>query len=377
MATVSRLRTVALTTHTVDVVARLARRGDDHVTLLREVDRVMRAAVGYDFSAWATIDPGTCLVTGCLPVGDDPFEASGHLYRTFEIEYLGTEPLTLSTVGSGTPFAGSLHTLADEVTANRRYREILAPAGLDDELFAVFSADGQCWGAVRAYRQSGAEPFTRADLDRFTAIAQPLAEGLRLAFLRAATGNPDGLHEPPGVVMITDDGRIRSATGAAESLLRGLDGVGDGGDGKGAGDDPTVLRSLAARLSHGDVAAATLTGRGGPVTLHASRLADDQLVVIVERPRPPELTPRIMDAYDLTPRESEVTLLVLRGSTTAQIARHLDMSAYTVQDHLKSVFAKVDVQTRGELAHALHTRFYLPPRRQGAVPSPYGYFLGA
>jgi DNA-binding CsgD family transcriptional regulator len=369
MATVSRLRTVAVIP-TADVVARLAHQGDDHVTLLREVDRVMRSAVGYDFSAWATIDPGTCLVTGCVPAGADPFEGTGHLYRTFEIEYLGTEPLTLGAVPATAPFAGSLHAMVDEVAANRRYREILAPAGIDDELFAVFSADGQPWGSVRAYRPRGAERFTPPDLDRFTAIAQPVAEGLRLAFLRAATANPAGLHEPPGVVMTTGEGHIRSCTGAAESLLCGLDGAGDEAA-------PTVLRSLAARISYDDVASATLTGRNGPVTLHASRLGDDELAVIVERPRPLELTPRIMEAYDLTPRESEVTMLVLQGCTTAQIARQLGMSAYTVQDHLKSVFAKVDVQTRGELAHALHTRFYLPPRRDGATPSPYGYFLGA
>jgi DNA-binding CsgD family transcriptional regulator len=84
------------------------------------------------------------------------------------------------------------------------------------------------------------------------------------------------------------------------------------------------------------------------------------MAVVVDRPRPVQLTERMMAAHQLTRREHQVTQLVLRGCTTAEIARALDLSSYTVQDHLKAIFAKVGVQTRGELANALHVRFYLP-----------------
>jgi DNA-binding CsgD family transcriptional regulator len=46
-----------------------------------------------------------------------------------------------------------------------------------------------------------------------------------------------------------------------------------------------------------------------------------------------------------------------------QIARAIGVSNYTVQDHLKSIFAKIGVQTRGELANEIYVRFYLPPKR--------------
>jgi hypothetical protein len=42
----------------------------------------------------------------------------------------------------------------------------------------------------------------------------------------------------------------------------------------------------------------------------------------------------------------------------------------------ESIFGKVGVQTRGELANELYVRHYLPPELAGATPSPYGYFLG-
>ena len=49
-----------------------------------------------------------------------------------------------------------------------------------------------------------------------------------------------------------------------------------------------------------------------------------------------------------------MTELVAQGLSTSDIARRLLLAPYTVQDHLKSIFAKTSVGTRGELVARLY-----------------------
>ncbi|MFW5469047.1 response regulator [Knoellia sp. CPCC 206435] len=53
---------------------------------------------------------------------------------------------------------------------------------------------------------------------------------------------------------------------------------------------------------------------------------------------------------DLTPRESEVLALVAQGSSNAEIARELDLSLKTVQNHVSNVLTKLQVRDRTQAA---------------------------
>lgn len=52
---------------------------------------------------------------------------------------------------------------------------------------------------------------------------------------------------------------------------------------------------------------------------------------------------------ELTPREAEIVEQVSSGASTRQVAQQLAISPHTVRNHLKVIFRKLQVHSRGEL----------------------------
>ena len=89
------------------------------------------------------------------------------------------------------------------------------------------------------------------------------------------------------------------------------------------------------------------------------------VAVLLEAARPAEMAPLLADVYGLTQQERRVTELVAQGLPTRQISNRLRMSAYTVQDHLKSIFTKTGTGSRGDLVARLFS-----DQRATALTSP-------
>jgi DNA-binding CsgD family transcriptional regulator len=98
---------------------------------------------------------------------------------------------------------------------------------------------------------------------------------------------------------------------------------------------------------------------GGPsrtmaavVWISAPRRPGGRTAVIIHPAAPNDTAPVVALSYGLTDRESNVAMHCIQGHPTREIAKALSLSPYTVQDHLKSIFAKTGVRTRGELVGA-------------------------
>ena len=55
-----------------------------------------------------------------------------------------------------------------------------------------------------------------------------------------------------------------------------------------------------------------------------------------------------LNTAKLTPREIDILWGIAKGFSYAEIAEHLGMSKQTVPGHIKSIYRKLEVHTRGE-----------------------------
>jgi DNA-binding CsgD family transcriptional regulator len=98
------------------------------------------------------------------------------------------------------------------------------------------------------------------------------------------------------------------------------------------------------------------TPSGRWATLEGAPLEGDAsggVAVTIREASADEIFDLLCLTYDFTRRERELVALVLDGLATKQLAQALHISQYTVQDHLKAVFAKTGLHSRRELVSHL------------------------
>ncbi len=323
----------------------------------RQATAVVRRAVPGDGSCLLTLDPATLLPTGEIVDNGLPPAATP---RLTEIE-LGEPDFNKFTALAHLPVpAASLsEATRGDLDRSRRHRELRASSGFGDELRVVLADDTGTWAALTLLRARDRPAFTRSEVRFVASVAGVLAEGVRRALLDTRVEGTEPVE--PGLLVLAPDGTLEMANQSAEHWLDEL-----GADG--ATGLPKVVHAVASRARRegdGDslARARVRTPRGAWLVVRGSPLgegAEARVAVHLEAARATELAPLIVAAYGLTERERTVTELVARGHSTNHIAARLGVSAYTVQDHLKSIFEKSGTASRAELVARLFLDHHPP-----------------
>lgn len=117
------------------------------------------------------------------------------------------------------------------------------------------------------------------------------------------------------------------------------------------------LLAQEAGVDHRPASARVHLDRGLWLTLRAARLGGDptqpaaerDIAVTIETTTPADRGDLFARAHALTARETELVGRIVEGGDTRAIACELHLSEHTVQDHLKSIFAKTGVRSRQAL----------------------------
>jgi DNA-binding CsgD family transcriptional regulator len=337
--------------------------------VLRELGRLIPA----DAVWWASADPATLLFTSAYRVGL-PADSAPYFVDN---EFLADDVNKWTVLARDRAGVRSLgDATAGRYTDSARFRDVFQPLGLEDELRAVLRIQGATWGFLCLHQVAG-HAYTAVEAAWLRRLAPHLATGMRLAVLRETVEDVGGAGGP-GIVMLAKDGSLVGASSRGEAWLDELRDPSTQHE-----PIPMAVRAVAARLRSMDgdgeleprVRVQTRSGRW--VVIHAAWMrgaGDAAIAVIIEAAAPTEVAPVIMLAYGLTSQERTVTGLISRGLSTAEVSDELQISAHTVQDHLKSIFGKTGTGSRAELVATLMRQQYLPRARAGGRVGPSGFF---
>ena len=314
-----------------------------HAAAIAVVDR----QVSTELTCWATIDPET-LVISTMTSGQTGIPAQYEPLLA-EAEYTTGDAQTFAALARSRQDLARLSDLpVGERARSARLNTVWRPLGLDAELRVLFRVDGACWGAAGMVRAG--RDFSDPEAEFLLAVAPAIAAATRLAVRVEAHRPSAGV--PPAIVVVGSGGGQRAVTPAAREWQDRLDEIAPGRF--------TVMMQVmaaGARASpSGSFRARLRDARGQWAVLAASPLIggdEDQVAVVIEPATGERLLGMLLEAYGLTSREREVCREVIAGRSTAEIAARLFISINTVQDHLKSVFAKVGVRSRGALVARL------------------------
>jgi DNA-binding CsgD family transcriptional regulator len=340
----------------------------------------LQRLVPYDAAIWLATDPAMGMPTA--PTRKENFVGfdAGDCLGVWEREFLVDDVNPYRELGLRAEPAAALRlSTGDRPARSARFREILAPYGLGDEVRLVCRAGETPWAWVSLFRETGRPAFEAHEVELLAGLSEPLGVAMRAQTHPAVSPSPAEGARGPGVMLFAPDGELTSVNDDAYAWLDELPGVWDDTDSADPEqphtgvDLPIVVigtlaraRAMAEDRDFGPARARMRSAASGRwLVCHASCLRGEdgkigETALVIEPAKSSEIAPIIAQACELSRREEEITNLIARGLGTGTIAERLCLSPHTVRDHVKAIFDKVGVSSRGELVASLFAEHYAP-----------------
>jgi DNA-binding CsgD family transcriptional regulator len=334
-------------------VRRICERADEarglRLGLLEEIRRV----VGFDAYAFLLTDPETSV--GSLPLADVP--CVRELPRLIRLKYL-TPVNRWTALDTSAPVALLQEATGGERSHSLLWRELLREYGIGDVASSVFRDRFGCWGFLDLWRSDDAPRFGPAEAAYLARVAGVVAGALRRCQANTfVVRDTRPRRAGPVVLLLSHDLHVLGQTPETHEYLRVLVPPGPG-----RAPIPASAYNVAAQLlarengvdPHPPSARMHLSD-GLWLTLRAARIGnlgpseEGGIAVTIEEASPGERVGVFARAFGLSAREAEVLDRLVAGDDTREAAGRMFLSEYTVQDHLKSVFAKTAVHSRRAL----------------------------
>lgn len=315
-----------------------------------EIVRAVREVAPFEWCAVMTTDPNTLLPSGGVVVGFDRSACAPY----WDNELLDPDFNKFADLARRHDPVATLHE-AVEGDLERSPRFVKIYRGLDaaDELRISFVAGTSCLAIGSFVRPSDCGPFGPEELVDVRALAPVATKALRTALAQPSAAAAEVI---PVVVMLDSQGELTGSTAGAEGVLEDLRVNVDG-------TFPGILQVAAQKARRGRRPSLTtrLRGHSGQwYRLTASPMEGGDVVAItIDVARSDDLVEVLLDSYGLTRRETEIVLWLCRGMSAKEIAAELFISSHTVRDHIKAIYEKAGVSSRGELVAGLFSNHVL------------------
>jgi DNA-binding CsgD family transcriptional regulator len=317
----------------------------------------IRHVVSFDAYAWLMTDPRTTV--GVAPLADVP--CLHELPRAIALKYLTEVNRWTSLAERETPVGLLRRETGDDPQRSPMWRDLQSAYAVVDVASIVFTDRFGCWGFLDLWRLDPAPTFDESDAAFLASVAAPIATALRTSQSATFAAPPSGARGGLGPMVLVLDGdlHVESQTEATAEWLEVLLPASVG-----VQPIPAAAYNVAAQLlasergidDHPPSARVHLAD-GLWVTLRAARLGPSSIAVTIEETTPSDRLEMFCLSFGLSSREAELLGHLATGGDTGDVAARMFVSAHTVQDHLKSIFAKTSAHNRRSLlSRAFGTR---------------------